>query len=292
MSETIVKQVQEKYDEKVKKADEAKKPVTLEIEPVPFPVHTQGFITNTKDIIDRISEAFGLMRDYVGCRVYPYVPGLPIPKEIIPTMSIGHFYCDVYFEMGNNNAGIENLELVNSSSADKKTDPLSVLNRVCSGSSNSTTYRLTKQTLDILAARLPGYVPGDNRFNPQWSSRIVEDKAYVNNFSNIEKVVVKVIGLDVDSIMGTIYGIYDEDSKEEDSSKRPIKYDYHCVALATSAENRVYFASQSSADQVYNTNYVIQVLRNDRRIISAMQRAIGISPNNYANSYVPYSRKR
>ena len=288
MSESVANKIQDKVNE----MEQNNKPARLEVDPLVFPKHTEGYITSTREITDRISEAFGVFRDYVGCRVYAYMLGMPIPQQIAQYMIPGNFYCDIYFEMANNpnNGGFPNLELINSH--DKNARPLDILRSVCGGSSNTTTYRVNNETLDMISVFLPGYSPKGNSINPQWNLRIVEDSVLVNSYSPTQKVAVRVIGLDVDAIMGLIYGTQDEDAETDNEGNKPIRYDYHCIPLATSLQSRVNVVNNNltTAEQMYNQEYVIQVLRNDRSIISAMQRAIGVAPNSFSNSYVPYNR--
>jgi hypothetical protein len=283
MNDTV-KKIQEKVDE----AAAANAPARLEIEPMKFPTHTQGHITNTREIASRISDAFAIFRDFVGCKVYAYTGNQSLPQPVYADMRLGNFYADLYFELVKNNNGMPNLELIN----DPDRHNMSMLDRIrmVSNSGNASTYRVNKDTLDMISEFLPGYSP--RGFNPHWESRIVEEYAYVNTYlQSNRKVNVRVMGLDVDAIMGLIYGIYDEADKDKDINDRAVKYDYHCIPIATSMQNYVnYYTPTTPQDQMFNQEYVIQVLRNDRSIISAMQKAIGINPNMNSQRYIPYIR--
>lgn len=268
-------------------------PINIGVEtPLEFKTHTEGQITTTRNLTDIINQLFAsVLNDYAGCRIYAYDGGnnaipnsLPnaLPKELTNNMFIGNLYVDLYFEKNHNNAGgIDNLELINkegSSSVER-------LSRVCGGGP-SRVYNLNKDTKEALQEFIPGYVKGMKNFNPMWYYRIVEEAIPVNTFSGQYKSILRVMALDVDTIVGKIYGtkIHPDDKDE------PVKYDYHCLTIMRSMNRAtINYMNSQNQNAVINNEFVIQILRNDRSIISAMQEAIGLAPN-FGGSYVPYNR--
>lgn len=279
-AESIAK-AQEKYDEVVK----ANEPATLEMEPLELPVHTQGYITNTIKLAKLVSELFAIFKDYDGCRIYSYM-GPNAPEKLEPNatkfMSLGNLYVDLFFSKNSNSAalGIDNLELAGA--ANSSASMLERVRNVC-GTAMHRTYNVTKDTTDILKNYLPGF--GLPNFDPAWNSRIVE----INNQQPYSSsVIVKIAGLSLDAIMGTIYGLYtSEEEKANDKNGRNPHYDYHCVVLANSMAGMNPMMYNRPMNEQH---YVIQVLRNDRSIIDATREAIGMTPMTQANGYIPFVR--
>jgi len=252
------------------------------VTPQKFNKHTEGLITSTSSIAELIGQLFGsVFNDYSGCNVYLYNGSYPIiPNNLKFSMLPGNLYVDLFFEKNNSQAGgIDNVELINENS---KSELMPRLTRVCGGGSVRT-YNLNKETKDCLLEFVPGYNPDNNKFNPCWNERIFEQNVNVNVYNNITKSVLKVIALDVDAIIGKIYGTRQDD-------EGPLKYDYHCIPIARSAKGMVMYYNNLNATaaptMVDNAEYAIQILRNDRSIVNAMMEAIGlpqqaVGPMNY-----------
>ena len=268
--------------EATKEAEENKSKF-IEIEPMEFKSHTEGQITTTADLTNLVNELFGsAFNDYIGCRIYVWNGSLPvIPQILTASMCIGNFYVDLMFEQNNNGVKtgiISNLESATSNEA----SAIERLSRVCGGGSNRI-WNLNQETKDALVEFLPGYVYGNKNYKPLWDYRIVEDPVLVNGYSPTQKVTLRVIGLELDSIIGAIYGTR-EDYKDRESK---IKYDYHCIPIMRSNRGIVY---GYSVNLNLNVEYVVQILRNDRSIIAAMQEAIGINPVTINNGFTRYNR--
>lgn len=257
-------------------------PINIGVEtPLEFKTHTEGHITTTRNLTDIINQLFAsVLNDYVGCRIYVHDGSTSLRNELTFGMYLGNLYVDLYFEKNQNKAGgIDNLELVSKEASSS----IERLSRVCGGGS-SRVYNLNKDTKDALQEFIPGYVKGMKNFNPMWNSRIVEEAIPVNTFSGQYKSILRVMALDVDTIVGKIYGT----KVHPDDNDEPVKYDYHCLPIMRSM-NRSAIDYMNQNSNMINKEFVIQILRNDRSIISAMQEAIGLAPN-FGGSYVPYNR--
>ena len=279
----LEKKIQNAVDEQQKNHE----PLRLESQPIEFPTHTQGYITNTIEIARRISEALNVFRDYAGCRPYCFM-GQPFPTEIARTMILGNLYVDLYFEKdAGEPTGFENLKLVGESDG-AEASPLDRVRSVCGGINNATTYKVNKDTLEMLSEFLPTYNPQGNSGNPLWNVRIIEELSTAGTYlGNRNKISVRVIGLSVDNFMNLIYGTNDPDDQKTDKSGRPfIRYDYHCIPIANSMA-RINAYGNAQPTGALDQEYVVQVLRNDRSIISAMQKSIGITNMAGGGNYVP-----
>lgn len=259
-------------------------PINIGVEtPLEFKTHTEGHITTTRNLTDIVNQLFAsVLNDYVGCRIYVYNgSNSALPRELTFNMCIGNLYVDLYFEKNQSKAGgIDNLELINKEGSSS----IERLTRVCGGGS-SRVYNLNKDTKDALVEFIPAYVKGMKNFNPMWNFRIVEEAIPVNTFSGQYKSILRVMALDVDTIVGKIYGtkIHPDDKDE------PVKYDYHCLPIMRSMNRAAIDYMNQNQNAAINNEFVIQILRNDRSIISAMQEAIGLAPN-FSGNYVPYNR--
>ena len=275
--------IQNAVDEQQKQAE----PARLEANPIEFPTHTQGYITNTIEIAGRISDSLNVFRDYAGCRPYCFM-GQPFPTEIARTMILGNLYVDLYFEKDAGElTGFENLTLVGSGDDGSKT-PMDKLRSVCGGIHNATTYRVNKDTLDMLSEFLPTYNPMGNSGNPMWNIRVIEELSTAGTYlNNKNKISVRVIGLSIDNFMNLIYGTNDpDDQKVDKNGKRFIRYDYHCIPIANSMA-RINAYGNTQPTGALDQEYVVQVLRNDRSIINAMQKSIGLTNSIGSGNYLP-----
>lgn len=298
-SNDVLTKAQEAVNEQVEK----NKPAELSVKPCEFPVHTQGYITNTLEVTKLVSSLFSVFRDYAGCAVYSYIgqSAQTINPELLKTVIYGSFYVDLYFKKNDSSTAIGLENLIPASGGDSG----NVLNRikaVC-GTGMRNVYNLNADTKHILLKYLSGYQPVGN-FNPMWDRRIVEvpDVQSIPTYNmvggnpNNVPVILKVSMLSLDAIMGTIYGRYtSEEEEESDKTGRNPRYDYHCVPLTTSVAgvNPMTYSNMqnmSAEDRANSQQYVIQILRNDRSIIEATQKAIGYTPITQVNGYIPYIR--
>lgn len=292
----------EKTQEKVNENVEANKPAELDVEPREFPIHTQGYITNTDEVVKLVSSLFGIFKDYAGCNVYAYMGQSAKTSDpaVLNTVAFGSFYVDLYFKKDNNSAaiGMDNLILTSDTKGGSALSRLSAL----SGNNMHKVYMLNDDTKSILLKYLSGYQPVG--FNPMWEKRIVEvpdvqaapTYTYMMNNNTNVPVILRVEKLSLDAIIAEIYGRYaDSEEKDADKNKKNPHYDYHCIPLTTSVAGispMLYGVMQqmTAEERVNSQKWVIQILRNDRAIIEATQKAIGYNPVGQVNGYVPYIR--
>lgn len=279
-------ELENKIQNAVDEQQKQNEPARLEATPITFPTHTQGYITNTIEIATRISESLNVFADYAGCRPYCFM-GQPFNPEIAKTMVLGNLYVDLYFEKGAGEpTGMDNLCLVGESDEGVAT-PMDRLRSVCGGIQNATTYRVNKDTLDILSEFLPTYSPQGKSGNPMWNIRVIEELTTIGTYLNSRnKISVRIIGLSVDNFMNLIYGTNDPDDQKIKDGKRFIRYDYHCIPIANSMA-RINAYGNTQPTGALDQEYVVQVLRNDRTIINAMQKAIGMTNIPGGGNYVP-----
>lgn len=278
MSETVNK-IQQQVDEKAKENE----PYRLEVEPCEFPTQTEGYITTTAELTNLVGELFSVFRDYAGSKIYPYA-GQPMHPDIQRIMAPGVLYVDLFFEMNKNGTGMESLELI--SSLDSSASGLDRVRSVLGNLGNEAVYTVNKKTRDVISQFLPGYNPESKNFNPMWGSRIVEEANYASVYGSPQRrTTVRIIGLCLDEILAYVYGKYDPDE-----DRKVQKYDYHAIILATSMNRQNGYANYGDPNFRLESDYVVQVLRNDRAIIGAMQKAIGYN-NIGTTSYVPFVRK-
>ena len=303
MTETVkTNNVLDQAQEAVNKRVEQNKPAELASEPQPFPVHTQGYITNTLDLTKLVSSLFCVFKDYEGCNIYSYIgqEDSSMDRNLRNTICNGSFYVDIFFRKNTNTSavGLDNLVLAKDSSNGSVISRL----RAMSGGTMQSVYTLNEDTKHILTKFLSGYVPNSN-FNPMWSLRTFEFQdmqsasAYtlISNGNNYP-TVLKVRYLSLDAILSEIYGRYESKEEEEaDKNKTRPRYDYHAIPLTTSVAGispMMYGAmnNMTPEERANSQQYVIQVLRNDRSIIEATQKAIGYTPITQVNGYVPFIR--
>lgn len=278
----LEKKIQNAVDEQQKENE----PMKLESIPIEFPTHTQGYITNTLEIAHRISESLNVFRDYAGCRPYCFM-GQPFPREIAKTMILGNLYVDLYFEKDvGDMTGFENLIAVGQDEGNMSN--LDHIKSVCGGIHNVTTFKLNKDTLDMLSEFLPTYNPMGKSGDPMWNTRIIEELSTAGTYlNNRSKISVRVMGLSIDNFMNLIYGTNDKDDPKVDKNGKPfIRYDYHCIPIANSMV-RINAYGNSQPTGALDQEYVVQVLRNDRSIITAMQKNIGLTNISGGGNYLP-----
>ena len=285
MSENVTN-VNVNETQKSEKKEEAVKPAKIIIAPQEFKTHTEGQITTTSDLTKLINELFGAaFNDFVGCKIYVWNGSVPIPQGLTMFMGMGNFYVDLYFEKNNSNVKTGIMDnLIPANSSDNSSN-FARLNRVCGGGV-SRAWALNKDTKDALVEFVPGYVEGMKNFNPNWDLRIVEESVPMNSFSGVSKITVRVMGFDLNAIVGKIYGTH-EDYTNDDSR---VKYDYQCLPIMRSNKGFAYGYNVMNPNMAYNIEFVVQILRNDRSIISAMQDAIGMIPVASGDNFVRYNR--
>lgn len=276
-------------------AETEKQPCTIYLEkPLDFVVHTEGQITTTVNITRMINNTLSvLFNDYVGCHVYVYTGGFmnTLDQWLTSNMHVGYLYTDLFFEKNNSSGGgIDNIDFVNRSA----NNDLQRLRRA-TNTFTSRLYELTEDTKEALTELMPGYV--EKMKNPDrvcmWDRRVVETTTPMAPYNNQPKVTLEVRALDVDAIIGKLFGtkVIDQELAKKDKIKATkeakVKYDYHCMPLtrALSGYNAYNYAYQN-ANLYTQPDYVVQILRNNRSIIAATQEAMGI--NNYnTQGFVP-----
>ena len=286
-----LEKIQQRVDENRDKAKKEAAPARLIAEPRVFEADTMAHITSTSDLTKIINETLlSVFRDYVGCRMWIYDGTTNICQDmtLASTMIPGNLYVDLYFDKQPDGVGgkIPNLELVGNDNS----DTMARLQRVTGFNGGHRVYNVTKTTKETLTEFLSGYMTGVKNQNLFWPNRIREEATQTTFFNNQQKVVVRVVGISVDALMGLVYGSKTNVMDPEE----PIRYDYHCLPVCGSMKNRMTYYNgfqpgpNGQAVPIYNNEYVIQILRNDRSIIAHMQEAIGYNTYPVSTSqYVP-----
>lgn len=288
MSENTVKNTQVTQPQIPTQQENAEDIYELCLDPRKFERHSEAQITSTSDLTKLINESFSILTDYSGCRVYIFNGSNPdIPPEIRQTMAPGCLYADLYFNK-NDHTGGKYESLVPANSKDGNSDLANKLARIGAITNNSQVqnpYVLNKETKDMLTPYLSGYFGVRKQFNPMWNSRLISEITQVNPWmSQNQRVVLRCIGADVDALMGLVYGV--NDNPKDPNAQ--VRYDYHCMPVATSMKNRMMYGYAPTMG--YGNEYVIQILRNDRKIIGAMRDAIGMDMRPVGSTYTPVNQ--